>query len=504
MDPVSSMRSSLRTLLCAYLFFIVTFAHATTSEPLEDWHKLSTQHVVLYTDFDLDTAKDVIDKVNIFRSVIMQFMKGVEKPESQPLTMIIFRDNSMWRKHRLSKKAAGYFTFPIYGPLAVIGADGRKPNIETVYHEYVHYLVNQYVPVRYPDWYNEGMAEFFSSVAIEDDYVYIGAIPERSVKGLEAYGLMRPKQLFSELSIASKSHGDMSEFYPSAWLTAHYFTLGARNGFPSHYKSNIAFMDKVRNGETVEQAFTDSFDISMGDLYKELARYARSTSKTGFAIDRPKLEHEITVEKLTSANAKGRLAAVFGWRDNDSFGRELLLDAAEQKDAFALSVRATHFATQGDKTATDQVLGQLSDWEELDADVLFNIARATDILGRRLHKEGKIDAAREYYYKSQDALFASMEKQPYMPSLRMHMFRVMRNGSKEETLNVIDKLLSHFGNHYQAQLDAAKAYARLNEVPLALRAVNRAMDLLPHSGANIKAIESIIKELTSLTDKIEP
>lgn len=99
------------------------------------------------------------------------------------------------------------------------------------FHEYLHYLVMTNVPMRYADWYNEGIAELFSTMVVGDDYVYIGAVPEGRAGTLGKYGFIKPEELFSTTRQSGKGWRLWNKYYASAWLTTHYFTLGARNGY---------------------------------------------------------------------------------------------------------------------------------------------------------------------------------------------------------------------------------------------------------------------------------
>ncbi|MFT7411680.1 MAG: hypothetical protein ACI9J4_000019 [Paraglaciecola sp.] len=46
--------------------------------------------------------------------------------------------------------------------------------MQTVFHEYIHYLVKATGSVNYPTWFNEGIAEFYATIQIKPDHVVIG------------------------------------------------------------------------------------------------------------------------------------------------------------------------------------------------------------------------------------------------------------------------------------------------------------------------------------------
>ena len=44
-------------------------------------------------------------------------------------------------------------------------------------HEYVHFVLRNGAATRYPGWYDEGLAEFLSTVSMQGEQVAIGTIP---------------------------------------------------------------------------------------------------------------------------------------------------------------------------------------------------------------------------------------------------------------------------------------------------------------------------------------
>lgn len=484
------------------------FAVSAEDDPLNDWIKVSSPHLILYTDHKSNTAKQVVNKLLTFREVIMQFMKGTENEHIAPLSLVLFRDKSMWSRLREGQNFAGYFSFPIYGPSAVVGPGNGKPDVEVLYHEYVHYLVHSYIPHRLPHWYEEGMAEFFSTVAIEPEYIYIGAIAKKQVNSIEHLGLMSSEGLFTQRDLYSQTPRHVAKFYSSAWLLSHYFTLGARNGFPSHYASNIAYMAKQRAGLAPEQAFAESFDITMKELDREVQRYARSTKKDGFAIDPLELSIPTRLEKLSSAQAKAHLATVYGWSEKDSVGYEYLLSAAEQNEPFALSIRAMHHSFDRD---TEKALAKLEELDKLeqiegtkshDTRVLYNQFRTYEALAALSLQENNAELASTYTQLANTALDKSLSARPYMPSMLAQVQRLLESKTeKEDSKDLVygvEQLLTYFGNHHVARRVAASAYLQLGDTQKAQSNIQSAIELLPHGRSTTEAIQAIVDKLALL------
>ena len=79
----------------------------------------------------------------------------------------------------------------------VVGPISKQNSYESLFHEYVHYLVSTTSTMRYAQWYNEGIADFFSTLVIEDDFIYIGRVPESRAAVLQREGLLNLETLFA-------------------------------------------------------------------------------------------------------------------------------------------------------------------------------------------------------------------------------------------------------------------------------------------------------------------
>ena len=59
----------------------------------------------------------------------------------------------------------------------VVQANAAADAGSTALHEYVHFVLRNGAATRYPAWYDEGLAEFLSTVSMQDEQVVIGTIP---------------------------------------------------------------------------------------------------------------------------------------------------------------------------------------------------------------------------------------------------------------------------------------------------------------------------------------
>jgi hypothetical protein len=488
--------------LCVYFLLIVCSYQAyATDENLLGWHRYTSENFVLYTDLELKQAAEIVQEVETFRFVILQFMKGTERKKAQPLEMVLFTNRQLWEHTGKDANIGGYFVHPTAGPKAAIApTDDISKSLSTVFHEYIHHLVTAYVPFRFPEWYNEGVAEFFATLAIEDDYVYIGSIPSFRVAGLERFGLMKVEDIFEVERLWDEPSRVKNRFYPSTWLLTHYITLGARNGFPSHYQSSMNFIEKQRSGMSLEEAFDASFDISMSELTKELRRYARSTSKKGFAIERPKLNLSIDREALSPAQVQARLSLYYGVTNNSEIGIAFMQQAADQQDPLGLSLLAMHYAKQGKLDEASQALSQITLSENLSTEVLYQISSAANVLMLAYAEQENLAKTLSALDMSKETLEKSLNKGPYLPSLIRHMQISIAANDKEAITATIQELEKFYGYHIMANILIADAYSYLGEPTSEAVYLRRALDRISHTSTENGLYTSLENRLSGLND----
>ena len=72
-------------------------------------------------------------------------------------------------------QSAGFFSLGQRRNYAVINGKNRDLDAaDVLFHEYVHYVLRNENALAYPAWYDEGLAEFLSTVRVREDRVEMG------------------------------------------------------------------------------------------------------------------------------------------------------------------------------------------------------------------------------------------------------------------------------------------------------------------------------------------
>jgi Flp pilus assembly protein TadD len=291
------------------------------------WIELRTPSFVLFSDAGEKNARHVAASLERLRSVLGQLNPALKLTSPNPTYVFVFRDNNTFRPYRRVYNGkpvdvGGYFiTRPEANWVAVDG-DRRSDEAAILNHEYLHYVLSNNYP-SLPLWFNEGMAEVYSTFLASNREARIGApIPEH-VYWLRRNGLIPLRDLFA----VDQSSPDYSEgarrgvFYAESWALVHNLLVGN----PEHRRQAAAYFQEMAKEQPAPDAFRRAFGLDEEALEKEIRSYVR---KRAFEVQlipvAPEEELRVTRRDLPRAEALARLGSLLV-----SLDRTLWPDAAE-------------------------------------------------------------------------------------------------------------------------------------------------------------------------------
>jgi len=308
---------------------------------LDAWLAVRTPHVTLATDAAPARAAAVAATLERFRAAFAQLAPGLELETPAPTRIIAFRDSEHYAPYRRAGgrgvRVLGQFLSSPDGNLLTLDADpGYVGAFAVIYHEYVHYLVDSNLP-DVPRWFNEGLAEYYSSFRVEGEQVHIGGPVPRAVRWLAKNGVPPLDRIFSG-SPRAKRHDaeEVGDFYAGSWLLVHYLLAGDGE----RLDKTAALLARLAAGADAGRALEEIFDLRMSDLAAELAAHLGDGNMQEATLPLSALPaFEVAVTPLPPAEMLvelGELAARVGDRDGAvrHFDRAL---AREPRHAGALA-----------------------------------------------------------------------------------------------------------------------------------------------------------------------
>jgi tetratricopeptide (TPR) repeat protein len=279
------------------------------STPLEnrEWLEVRTPHFEITSSLSRADTLALARDAELFQSAV-EFAIGVElRPPAVPTRIFAFDDRSLTRPFAVRGEPGSFLPSLREAVILLRTGDGwRADATARVRHELVHYLLRSHAASPPPLWFDEGAAEFLSTVEIDDDAVEVGRFPANQVRVLRAEAWAPLSRVLAAQELESWGVRRRPVFVAEAWVFLHYLNFGlegakGRTGLASYLKRSA-------EGATVEQAVVEGFGVSSDELDAELQDYVRAERFHSVALRPPEAApHELRA--LAPDEAMARL----GW-----------------------------------------------------------------------------------------------------------------------------------------------------------------------------------------------
>ena len=290
---------------------ILTFGAALFSCPARaadepKWLEVHTAHFYVLTDAGEKRGREVALHMEQMRSVFGQLLMRDKLKMSVPITVVALKSDKQFGVAAPTKQnmAKAFFvpgTDRVYIVLNLFESDPWR----AIAHPLAHYFLNyNYPPTQ--GWFDEGLAEVFGSIHLDNKGVDIGNDPELMSEWYE--------DAFENLARAPNTPQSLTQLLSSPiWLSmVDLFTMkhdvsGAREGthhtlyyaqswMVMHYLINKGkmpetgvYFDLVLNQKVpVEKAMVQAFDLSPEQMEQAVKTYFTTLSNLAIAMDRSK------------------------------------------------------------------------------------------------------------------------------------------------------------------------------------------------------------------------
>jgi FimV-like protein len=230
-----------------------------------------------------------------FREVFSRLFTTLNVNSPVPTTVIVFKNDDSYRPFKPTENTAGYFQSGSdvnYITLKLVKElHSEQDPFTIIFHEYTHLLVKN-TSGNVPIWFNEGLAEYYSTFSITDDQKVVMGRPIASHVFLLRENKMLPLRTLFQVDQKSPYYSEsdkQSIFYAESWALMHYLILG-KDG--QRVTQMGKFLELLSANVAVEQAFQQAFAMSFESMENELSAYIQRdrypittgsfTSKVGY------------------------------------------------------------------------------------------------------------------------------------------------------------------------------------------------------------------------------
>src|SRR6266498_5820249 len=271
------MTKRLGLVLATVFCFLVVSWHAPVSAK-DTWTSVRSKNFQLLGNANEKDIRQVGVRLEQFREVFSRLFTNLTVNSPVPATVIVFKNDTSYRPFKLNANSAGFFQ---PGPdvnyitlkLETDSSSEQDP-YTIIFHEYTHLLVEN-TSNNVPTWFNEGLAEYYSTFSITDDQKVVMGKPIAShVYRLRENRMLPLRTLFQvdQKSPYYNERDKQSIFYAESWALMHYLILGDNGQRAALISPFIKLMDA---GVPMEEAFQQTFQSTFEKMEKELREYVR-------------------------------------------------------------------------------------------------------------------------------------------------------------------------------------------------------------------------------------
>jgi Flp pilus assembly protein TadD len=264
-----------RLAAAAVLLFSLSLPARALPKERDSWIRLDTDHFVVFSNAGERVAKRTAANLERLRDVLSQIAAGTQLGSPQPMYIYLFSSRVAFAPYRPAANGKpmdvdGYFYSRDDAEYMVLRADAGEATDDILYHEYLHYVLRNNFS-NLPVWFNEGMAELYSTFQATDEHADIGRPDANHIRWLRENSLIPLAQLFA-MDRNSKDYNEgyrRGVFYAESWALVHYLVLGNE----SRSAQTSRFFHEMTQGVPAQEAFRHTFDTDEAVLEKELRDY---------------------------------------------------------------------------------------------------------------------------------------------------------------------------------------------------------------------------------------
>jgi FimV-like protein len=279
------------------------------SASAQNWVEIKSKNFTVVTDGGDKRGREVALRFEQMRKVFGTLLLKDKITPTGPLTILAFRNRQelstvapLW--HGKPVELAGvYYKGEDQHFIAV---DLSSPGGWTVvFHEYAHMLLNtNYPPAQL--WFDEGFAEYFSTIDIGKEKVKIGIPPDYI--GQQLAGGLEPVEKLFAVTHTSKDYNEgdrRSLFYAESWLVVHYlYDTKTVNKVGNYFDLTL------NQNMPIPQAIKEAFGVDAKQFDKKLNSYYHGNVASVLTIAVPDVPEDVTYQarKLKDYQANAVIA----------------------------------------------------------------------------------------------------------------------------------------------------------------------------------------------------
>jgi len=287
-------------------------APALAAEP--QWIEIQSPHFSVATDAGEKRGREVAMRFEQMRAVFSALLVKANVNIPIPLQIVAFRNTKELRQvsplwNGKPVELAGLFQGGEDRSFIMLDMSVDNP-WTVVFHEYAHQLMNGTLTAQVDPWFEEGFAEYFSTIEVDGKEARVGKIPSDTYEELRQDGLVKISDLFKvrqNSSTYNESGSHRTVFYAESSLVMHYLYDNSLVLKLSRY-----FELKIDKASPVDEAIQQAFGMSATQFDKSIRDYFFSGRYKYYAMPSPPniVSKDYTMKPLSLTDSRAVLADI--------------------------------------------------------------------------------------------------------------------------------------------------------------------------------------------------
>ncbi len=286
---------------------------ACAAKPLHerDWVEVRTPHFEIVSSLDADDTRELARDAELFHAATEWAMGTRLRAPAVPTRIYAF-DGRGFRRPFAVRGAPSSFLPSLRESVIVLrtGDGWQEDTTQSLRHEYVHYLLRNHGGFDQPLWFDEGSAEFLSTVGVRGDHGALGGLRRDHVRLLRDQPWLPLIRILKVEELEGWGSRKRAIFYAESWAFVHYLNFGLEKPGQGQAQLNRYFR-RVASGTPRERAVREAFGVAPSSLDRRLQRYVRGERFGAVAI---RFEHSEAVQAAEPRPlARDEVVTRLGW-----------------------------------------------------------------------------------------------------------------------------------------------------------------------------------------------
>lgn len=253
------------------------------------WLRIQTPHLDLISSAGQARSVEIARGLEMFRATLGAVLPGANLEPRIPTLIYVFGDSQTFARFRTRADFAGFMIQRPHRNFLAVDAGRGEGALSTAYHEYVHFVLRNGGAVQYPAWYDEGFAEFLSTVEIEDEHVVIGGIPLERASWLLYGNPLGLRRVMLAGDVSQWPRRSLGRFYAQAWALTHFFYAAHHLGHPQRDAQLAIYLQLLNREIPPDEACERAFGASFEGIDQDFVRYVGKGEIPVFGLPRGRL-----------------------------------------------------------------------------------------------------------------------------------------------------------------------------------------------------------------------